>query len=69
MVSCGAALMAVRVLLDHGVQEHRIILVVYMAGKNGLDRLMSVFPGIKVVVCKIVGDTEMRWVEERYLGC
>ncbi|KAF2162572.1 hypothetical protein M409DRAFT_69130 [Zasmidium cellare ATCC 36951] len=69
MSSGGAALMAVRVLLDHGVEEHRIIFVTYLAGKNGLNRLMSVFPEIKVVVCRVVGDMESRWVEQRYLGC
>lgn len=69
MSSGGAALMAVRVLLDHGVQEDRIVFVTYMAGKMGLNRLMSVFPDIKVVVCRIVGDLETRWVEQRYLGC
>jgi len=69
MSSGGAALMAVRVLLDHGVQEDRIVFVTYMAGKMGLNRLMSVFPDIKVVVCRIIGDTELRWVEQRYLGC
>ena len=69
MSSGGAALMAVRVLLDHGVQEDRIVFVTYMAGKMGLNRLMSVYPKTKVVVCRIVGDLESRWVEERYLGC
>lgn len=69
MSSGGAALMAVRVLLDHGIKEHHIVFVTYMAGKNGLNRLMSVYPSIKVVVCRIVGDMESRWVEERYLGC
>nr|POE71890.1 isoform 4 of uridine-cytidine kinase-like 1 [Quercus suber] len=69
MSSGGAALMAVRVLLDHGVREDRIVFVTYMAGKMGLNRLMSVFPEIKVVVCRIVGDLETRWVEQRYLGC
>jgi uridine kinase len=69
MSSGGAALMAVRVLLDHGIKEHRIVFVTYMAGKNGLNRLMSVFPEIKVVVCRIVDDMEGRWVEQRYLGC
>ena len=69
MSSGGAALMAVRVLLDHGVEEHRIVFVTYMAGRNGLNRLMSVFPEIKVVVCRVVGDLENRWVEQRYLGC
>ena len=69
MSSGGAALMAVRVLLDHGVREDRIVFVTYMAGKMGLNRLMSVYPEIRVVVCRIVGDLESRWVEERYLGC
>lgn len=69
MSSGGAALMAVRVLLDHGVKEDRIIFVTYMAGKMGLNRLMNVYPDIKVVVCRIAGDLELRWVEERYLGC
>lgn len=69
MSSGGAALMAVRVLLDHGVPEDRIVFVTYMAGKNGLNRLMSVYPEIRVVVCRIVGDLESRWVESRYLGC
>jgi len=69
MSSGGAALMAVRVLLDHGVQEKSIIFVTYMAGKMGLKRLMSVFPEIKVVACRVVDDLEVRWVEQRYLGC
>jgi uridine kinase len=69
MASGGAALMAVRVLLDHGVKESHIIFVTYMAGRDGLNRLMSVYPAIKVVVCRIVDDMEMRWVEQRYLGC
>lgn len=69
MSAGGAALMAVRVLLDHGVEEDRIVFVTYMAGKTGLNRLMSVYPDIKVVICRIVGDLEARWVEERYLGC
>lgn len=69
MSSGGAALMAVRVLLDHGVREDRIVFVTYMAGKMGLNRVMAVFPEIKVVVCRIVGDLELRWIEARYLGC
>lgn len=69
MSSGGAALMAVRVLLDHGVKEENIIFVTYMAGKMGLNRLTNVYTGIKVVVCRIVEDLEPRWVEERYLRC
>jgi len=69
MSSGGAALMAVRVLLDHGVREDRIVFVTYSAGKMGLNRLMSVYPDIKVVVCRIVDDLELRWVEQQYCGC
>ena len=69
MSSGGAALMAVRILLDHGVREDRIIVVTYTAGKCGLNRLMTVYPAIRVVVCRIVPDLEARWVEQRYLGC
>lgn len=69
MSSGGAALMAVKVLLDHGVREDKIVFVTYTAGTQGLRRLMSVFPDIKVVVCRIVDDMEKRWLEGRYLGC
>jgi uridine kinase len=69
MSSGGAALMAVKVLVDHGVAEARIVFVTCLAGRRGLKRLMTVFPKIKVVVANMVDDHEKRWVEERYFGC
>jgi uridine kinase len=69
MSSGGAALMAVKVLVDHGVQENRIVFVSYLAGRKGLGRLMGVFSGIRVVIGRIVDDGEERWVETKYLGC
>jgi uridine kinase len=69
MSSGGAALMAVQVLVDHGVPEEKIVFVTYFAGRMGLNRLTKVFPGVKVVVCSIVADFEERWVEKRYFGC
>ncbi|KAI9731378.1 MAG: Uridine kinase [Cirrosporium novae-zelandiae] len=69
MSSGGAALMAVRVLIDHGVPEEKIVFVTYLAGQLGLNRLVRVYPGIKVTVCHIVGDLEERWIEKRYFGC
>lgn len=65
----GAILMAVRVLVDHGVQEGKIVVVTYLAGQTGMNRLLSVFPEVKVVVARVAGDDEARWVEKRYLGC
>lgn len=69
MSSGGAALMAVRVLLDHGVREERIVFVTYFAGKKGLARLISVYPQITIVVCRMGEDFNDRWIEEKYLGC
>lgn len=69
MSSGGSALMAVQVLRDHGVLEDKIVFVTYFAGKIGLNRLTTVFPAIRVVVCKIVEDLEERWIEKRYFGC
>jgi len=69
MSSGGAALMAVQVLVDHGVPEGKIVFVTYFAGKMGLNRLTTVFPDVKVVVCTIVADFEERWIERRYFRC
>jgi uridine kinase len=67
--SGAAALMAVRVLVDHGVLEERIVFVTYAAGRVGVNRVLSVFPDIKVVVARLGDDMENRWVETKYLGC
>lgn len=69
MSSGGAALMAVKVLVDHGVPEEKIVFVTYIAGKMGVNRLLKVFPGVKVVVCRIGEDFQERWIEKRYFGC
>ncbi|KAJ5088329.1 Uridine kinase [Penicillium angulare] len=69
MSSGGAALMAVRVLLDHGVQEDKIVFVTCAAGERGLKRLTAVFPRINVIVGRIEEEGEPRWMEKRYFGC
>ena len=69
MATGGAALMAVKVLVDYGVKEERIVFVTYLAGKLGINRLAAVFPKMKIVVCRIVKDYEERWVEKRYFRC
>lgn len=67
--SGAAALMAVRVLVDHGVAEKKIVFVTYTAGRVGVNRVLSVFPDVKVVVARLGDDMENRWVETKYLGC
>lgn len=69
MSSGGAALMAVRVLVDHGVAEERIVFVTFYAGKMGLNRLIKVFPSVKVVMEGVVEDSLDRWIETKYFGC
>ncbi|KAF2265836.1 uridine-cytidine kinase-like protein-like 1 [Lojkania enalia] len=69
MSTGGAALMAVRVLVDHGVPEDRILFVTYLAGHVGVNRVLGVFPDVRVVVARLGDDMEDRWVETRYLGC
>ncbi|KAL2885651.1 Uridine kinase [Ceratocystis lukuohia] len=69
MASGGSALMAVQVLIDHGVDPKRIVFVAYSAGRMGLRRLSMVFPDIAIVVCSMVPDIEERWVEARYFRC
>jgi len=69
MSSGAAALMAVKVLVDHGVPEERIVFVTYMAGRVGVNRVLRVFPEVRCVIAKMGDDMENRWVETRYLGC
>lgn len=69
MSSGGSALMAVQVLVDHGVSQDKIVFATYSAGRVGVHRLTKVFPGITVVVGNMVGDFEERWLEKRYFRC
>ncbi|RYO96825.1 hypothetical protein DL765_011398 [Monosporascus sp. GIB2] len=69
MSSGGSALMAVQVLVDHGVPQDRIVVATYSSGKVGLHRLTKVFPDITIVVGNLVSDFEDRWVEKRYFRC
>ncbi|TGJ84056.1 hypothetical protein E0Z10_g4682 [Xylaria hypoxylon] len=69
MSSGGSGLMAVQVLVDHGVPQDRIVFATYSAGRVGLHRLTKVFPEIAVVVGNMVSDSEERWIENRYFRC
>ncbi|KAK6508182.1 Uridine kinase [Arthrobotrys conoides] len=69
IASGAAALMAVRVLKDHGVEEGNIVFLTYMATKVGLGRLNAVFPEMKIVVAGIEEAWTSRWIDEKYFGC
>ena len=69
MSSGGAALMSVRILLDHGVEEKKIVFVTCLAGRIGVKRLTTVYPQISVITGNVADDHEDRWIEKRYFGC
>jgi uridine kinase len=48
-----AAIMAIRVLLDHDVPEDHIIFTTLIAAPPGLHALARVFPKVKVVVSEV----------------
>lgn len=47
------ALMAIRILLDHGVPEEHIIFVTILASVRGLHTIARVFPLVKVIVADL----------------
>lgn len=72
-----AAIMAIRILLDHDVQENHIIFVCYIASPQGLAVVSSTFPKIKIVVSEVdwQGLNESYWIMpgfgnfgDRYFG-
>ena len=48
-----AALMAVRVLLDHGVRQDRITVLALIAAPQGLHALALAFPLVRIVVSEV----------------
>ena len=48
-----AALMAIRVILDHGVPQDRIIFLALLASPTGLHAITHAFPRVKIVVSAV----------------
>ncbi|KAI7906064.1 uridine kinase [Cokeromyces recurvatus] len=78
MVGTGAAaLMAIRVLLDHEVPEERIIFVSFLAAQIGLTVITNAFPRVRIVTSMVDPNfnKEKLWIEpgignfgDRYFG-
>lgn len=57
--------MAIRVLLDHGVREDRIVFVTFLvARKGGMCMLRKAFPKVKVVTGAMDDGMREMWLEE-----
>ncbi|KAG6813417.1 hypothetical protein H0H92_011396 [Tricholoma furcatifolium] len=62
--TAAAAFMAVRVLLDHGVREDRIIFVTFLVARNGgVSVLRHAFPRVTIVCGAIDDDIREGWLE------
>lgn len=56
--------MAIRVLLDHGVQQDHIIFVTFLVAQGGgISILRRAFPEVKIVTGAVDGDMREAWVD------
>lgn len=53
IISGAGTIMAIQVLLDHGVDQNDITLITYLLTEIGVRRIFHVFPEVKIVVGKI----------------
>jgi uridine kinase len=63
------AMMAIRILLDHGVPEDQITFITILSTHSGLRALARVFPQVKVIVAGLdetlsgqTGVLSSRWL-------
>jgi uridine kinase len=75
IVTGAAAMMAVRVLLDHGANEEDIIFVTLVSSPLGAQSLAEAFPKIRIVAAAVDERTEGDWTvpgighfAQRYFG-
>jgi len=62
--TAAAAFMAIRVLLDHGVREDRIIFVTFLVARGGgVSFLRKAFPGVKIVCGGVDDRMQEGWLE------
>lgn len=76
IISGAAVIMAIQVLIDHGVSVDDITVVCYLASEIGLSRILKAFKQVKVVVAEIgyrnnlENQTWFRkaFIDEKYFG-
>lgn len=61
--TAAAAMMAVRILIDHGVPEENIIMVVILLSRaGGIHHLCKAFPKIKVLTAAVDDQLKELWI-------
>ncbi|KAI5961094.1 URK1 [Candida margitis] len=53
VISGAGAIMAIQVLVDHGVKQEDIIFVSFLSTEIGIRRILNVFPRVKLVIGKL----------------
>jgi hypothetical protein len=62
--TAAAAFMAIRVLLDHGVREDRIVFVTFVVARGGgVSVLRRAFPDVTIVCSAIDDEMQEGWLE------
>lgn len=61
--------MAIRTLLDHGVQQDHIIFVTFwVARTGGLHVLQCAFPKVKIICGAVDPQLKVSWIESYHTG-
>lgn len=56
--------MAIRILLDHGVSEDRIIFLTFLVARaGGVSVLKRAYPGVKIVCGGVDDEMQEGWLE------
>ncbi|KAF8656224.1 hypothetical protein AX16_002660 [Volvariella volvacea WC 439] len=62
--TAAAAFMSIRVLLDHGVRQDRIVFVTFLVARaGGISILRQAFPEVKIVCGAVDEDMRERWLQ------
>ncbi|KAF8525854.1 armadillo/beta-catenin/plakoglobin [Hysterangium stoloniferum] len=62
--TAAAAMMAIRVLLDHGVREDRIIFIAFIVARDGgISVLRQAFPRVRIVTGAVDNRLQIGWAD------
>jgi uridine kinase len=63
--TAASAFMAIRVLLDHGIQQNHIILITFLVARHGgIPFLQRAFPEVKIIAGAVDDGLREVWLEQ-----
>lgn len=68
IISGAASIMAIQILLDHGIAQQDIIITTYLSTELGLRRIMHVFPKVNIIIGKLscISDEDKWYNQENF---